>query len=1455
MKRLIPAAWFVMLGLMCMPQLRALTLTVGKSYVIQCSGGVLAVESDNNDAPVVVQTYVSASLYQRWTVESGLVSGTYRLKNVHSSKYMDLTTNNSALAPLQYEASSGNPENQNLYIDDEGHIYALSTANVAYYLAVSGSATAKVNSASAATAFTFSETGADQGSAETPSEDDALDSRAQTTATDFNENWMENEAVAGVNKEPAHATFMPYASTDAMRSDKNFYNYPWLTPEKAEYLSLNGKWRFKYTANYANGKPEADDFYGRNADVGSWDEISVPSCWEMKGYGTPIYTNEAYPFSKYKCYDSYNSYYRDNPPYITTDNFLTDKKPLGSYRRTFTLPAGWESGRRILLHFDGVYSGCAVWVNGNFVGYSEGSNTDAEFDVTDVVEAGENSVAVRVYRFTDGTYLEGQDMWHMSGIHRDVYLMAVPKTFVCDHYITASLTDNYAEADLSAALKLDNRDGETVTKHLALRLLDADGKQVGLAEQDVTLSSTETKKTVTLSLAGLTGLNLWSAESPYLYTVEVSQCDASGQEEMAFSTKYGFRQIELTNTAGARYFTVNGKRVFFKGVNTQDTDPVEGRSITLTTLMADLKMMKRANINTVRMSHYPHQPRMYALCDYYGLYVMDEADVECHKNWGEYGTSCISTKSSWAPAYVDRNVRMVKRDRNHPSVIFWSLGNEAGNGTCFVKAYDAVKQLDNRFVHYAGEYGGEFSHSSENTSDMFSLMYQSVSDAEGYKDGGGGDGNGTKPFFHCEYAHAMGQALGNLQEYWDVYESSTGIIGGCIWDWVEQSVYNPAKLASGDTISANGFHYYVSGYDYEGAHQGNFLNNGIITADRKWSAKLEEVKHVFEYVDMTLSGSRLTLKNKYAFTRLADKFYLSYTVLRDGTPVETGRIDAPDIEPGNAGTIDIPYTTTPEAGSEYLLNVSLCLKSATPWAPAGYAMAREQFTLQERSSALSDLPTDGPDISLSGSGNNITLSNSNFTLSFSAGVVSSYTFGGHDILVSGPKFSDFFRIDNDNYGSGTSISSYSLTWSVSNGVYTVTAAGSATNLRNDIIYKVYPSGVVEITPTFVSSSSDFRRLGLALQFAGGFEQVEYYAKGPFANYFDRQTGSFLGRYTTTVDEMFEEFSHPQTMGDRRDLRQLILTNADKDLQLDIETLGEVSFSLNHYNETQWDHDTKYTKYHPYDMTRSSQIYAHFDARQRGLGNGSCGPGALSQYYCSAGTFSYTLRLTPSAVSRVCFDESAASCSTPDKGTYTVRLRRTFTAGVWNTLCLPFSLTARQFAEAFGSEAQLSAFSTVSGSCIVFERQSEPEVEAGRPYLVYIPEGKATGEYLFTGITTFAASPQTVRGSSLAFYGSYLNKTTVPAGSYVMSGGKMYHTATDRTMRGMRAYLHDTQNPSQAYTFRFDGGDVTAVGAVKAGDADGGVYDVSGRCVARGRDALKRLPRGVYIVDGKKQVIK
>lgn len=1448
MKRFILAAWSVMLGLMCMPQLQALTLTTGKSYVIQCSGGVLAVESDNNNALIVVQTYVSASLYQRWTVESGLVSGTYRLKNVHSSKYMDLTTNNEALSPLQYEASANNPENQNLYIDDEGRIHAVSTDDVSYYLAVSGTGTVKVTSASAATAFTFSETGTESGTTETPSEDDTLDSQAQTTATAFNENWMENEAVAGVNKEAARATFMPYASTDAMRSDKNFYDYPWLTPGKAQYLSLNGKWRFKYTANHANGKPEASDFYGRNADVSSWDEIEVPSCWEMKGYGKPIYANVAYPFSKISMHSDYSCTYRDTPPYITTDNNLTDKKPLGSYRRTFTLPAGWESDRRILLHFDGVYSGCAVWVNGNFVGYSEGSNTDAEFDVTDVVEAGENSVAVRVYRFTDGTYLEGQDMWHMSGIHRDVYLMAVPKTFVCDHYITASLTNNYSVGDLSAALKIDNRDGETVTKHLTLRLLDADGKQVAMTEQDVTLSSTETKKTVTLSLAGLTGLNLWSAESPYLYTVEVSQSSASGTEEMAFSTKYGFRQIELTNTAGARYFTVNGQRVFFKGVNTQDTDPVEGRSITLTTLMTDLKMMKRANINTIRMSHYPHQPRMYALCDYYGLYVMDEADVECHKNWGEYGTSCISAQSSWAPAYVDRNVRMVKRDRNHPSVIFWSLGNESGNGTGFVQAYAAVKQLDSRYVHYAGEYDGD--NYKKGTSDMFTKMYKGLDDVKTYS-----DGYDSKPFFHCEYAHAMGQALGNLQEYWDVYESSTGIIGGCIWDWVEQSVYNPTKLASGDTISANGFHYYVSGYDYEGPHQGNFLNNGIITADRKWSAKLEEVKHVFEYVDMTLSGSRLTLKNKYNFTRLGDKLYLSYTVLRNGTPIETGRIDDLDIEAGSAGTIDIPYTTTLSSGAEYLLNVSLCLKSATPWAPAGYPMAREQFTLQERPSALTDLSTDGPDISLSGSGNNITLSNSNFKLSFSGGVVSSYTFGGHDILVAGPKFSDFFMIDNDNYGSGTSISSYTLTSSVSGRVYTVTATGSGSSIQNTIIYKVYPSGIIEITPTFVSSSSNFRRLGLALQFAGGFEQVEYYAKGPFANYSDRQTGSFLGRYTTTVDEMFEEFSHPQTMGDRRDLRELILTDADKDLQLDIETLGDVSFSLNHYNETQWNHDTKYTQYHPYDMTRSSQIYAHFDARQRGLGNGSCGPGALAEYYCPTGTFSYTLRLTPSAVSRVCFDENATACSTPDKGTYTVRLRRTFTAGVWNTLCLPFSLTAEQFADAFGSEARLSVFSTVSEGCIVFERQAETAVEAGRPYLVYIPDGKATGEYLFTDITTFSASPQTMHGSSLAFYGSYLNGTTVPAGSYVMSGGKMYHTATDRTMRGMRAYIYDAQNPSQAYTFRFDADDVTAIGAVKAENADIDVYDLNGRRVSSGRDALKRLPRGVYIVDGKKQLIK
>ena len=1033
------------------------------------------------------------------------------------------------------------------------------------------------------------------------------DNTSSSDETTFSLNWISNPQKVGDRMEEAHATYIPYSSTADMKADA-YYDKPWLTPEKADYLLLNGDWKFVYVPGTTSG-PGSSEFQAADYDDSSWETIRVPLSWEMANYGKPVYTNVGYPF-------------KSNTLGVANEGFteygVTDNNSTGFYRRTFTLPEAWD-GKRVFLHFDGLYSAAVVWVNGQYAGFTENANTDSEFDITSLLHRGDNQLSVRVYRWCDGSYLEGQDMWHLSGIHRDVYLVAKPKVFVADHYITSTLNDDATAGSMSVALTVNNPDTTMAEKTLDVTLADAEGNTV--ATQSVNYNGND-NQTMNVNLSSLSGLKPWSAENPYLYTVIVSQKGSDGQEEMVFSTKYGFRTIkQLDNLV-----YINNKRAFFKGVNTQDTHPEYGRAIDTSTMLRDVELMKQANVNTVRTSHYPRQPKMYAMFDAYGLYVMDEADVECH-----YKGTSVSSNPNFQTAMNDRTTSMVKRDRNHPSVIFWSLGNECGAGTNFAQTYSICKQLDNRPVHYEGANHGNL------YSDLGSNMYPTVSSVQTNSTGLNG-----KPYFICEYAHAMGQAEGNLQEYWDVIEASTGIIGGCIWDWVDQAIYNPADLVNG-TKMKNGFHNWVAGYDYNPpsgvnyGFQGNFLDNGIITPDRAWTAKLTEVKQVYQNVAFTaLNGKTLTVANKNSFTNLY-AYDLVYQLLRDGRVVGEGRVDMPSVEPGASATVNVPYNDgLVKDNAEYLLNVSLCLKVACNWGPKGYDVANAQFTLQNRA-GLAAHTADGGSLTVQDNGvSGSTKDGKEFNLTFSGGILSGWTYDGNAIIAAGPDFNSVRDIDNDRNGSlpgfvtSSSISvTQQLQKSGNNAVMRV--SGTNSQCPYTIDYTFYPDAVVDMKVTFTPTAAT-RRIGLSMQFAKGFEDVEYYARGPWSNYVDRKTGSRLGRYATTVDDMVEEMIHPQAFGDHQELRELVLTNTSG-MKLAIQTEGNVAFSLSHYNEMDYcgEGDTMWSDgKHWYDLTRHNQVYAHFDAAQRGLGNNSCGGDIiLKEYTCpTSGTLTYTLRLTP-----------------------------------------------------------------------------------------------------------------------------------------------------------------------------------------------------------------------------------
>lgn len=1195
----------------------ASTPTVGNSYIIKPASDLtkaLTITSGNTDENVAVSD-ISDGNGQKWTVgNSSSTSYPYMLTSaLNTNVSIDMALNGGGKTPLLWINNSGNYNQQLNFIATNGGYYISATYNgYVYYLTWNNSTnlTGTTTNQSSATIWVFSKTTVDSGDTPTPVEGE------------FDVSWIADQTIVGHNKEAAHATYIPYATTEEMRGD-DAYNKPWLNPTtSSDYLLLNGQWKFKFTAGTTSG-PASTEFQAKDYDDSSWDEIRVPRSWETDGFGTPVYTNVGYPFS----YNPPNA----NVGYTSNGANVKDNNATGFYRRTFTLPDGW-TGKRVFIHFDGLYSAGVVWVNGNYVGFTESSNTDAEFDITNYVNEGENQLSVRVYRWSDGSYLEGQDMWHLSGIHRDVYLYATPKVAVRDHIITYTNTStDGTSGTMTVQLTVDNRDATSASKTIDVTLRDADGNQVG--QQSYPYSGTATA-TGSVSFS-LSGLHTWSAEDPYLYTVEVSQKD-NGTEEMAYSTKYGFRVI----TQNGYLLYINGKRVYLKGVNTQDTHPEYGRAIDMETMLKDVTLMKQANVNTVRTSHYPRQPKMYAMFDAFGIYCMDEADVECH-----YAGTNISGNSTWQTAMQDRVERMVRRDRNHPSVILWSLGNESGNGSNFASIYSWCKQNDSRLVH-----NSPWGYDTSSNSDINGKMYPTNAQAISAKT----DNlyNNRKPLIFSEYCHAMGQAIGSLKDYWDIIESSDNayIIGGCIWDWVDQAIYNPA----GDKTN-KGFHNWVAGYDYNSTaavgygFQGNFLDNGIITPDRAWTAKLAEVKAVYANVSFeSRSGKTLTVKNKNSFVDL-NTFNLTYAVLRDGYIVEEGTANMPSITAGSTGTVSIPYTTSVSSDAEYVLHLYLRLKEDKLWATAGYPLAEGEFTLQARSNSLG---THTASRSLNYNSSSRTFSGTtsdgkSFSLVFNSnGKMSSWTVDGKSVISVGPDFNSYRDIDNDRNLSAAFANSSTTTMTTpsnSSSNYTFTVSGSATNCSYTTNYTIYPDGVVDMNVTFTPSGVT-RRIGLGMQFASGFENVEYYGRGPWSNYIDRKDGCYLGRYTTTVDDMVDENIHPQTYGDHLDLRELILTN-NNGLQLDIKASpctisdtskenGGVAFSLSHYNETAWSNtgDTMWSDgTHWYDLTRQSGVYAHFDAYQRGLGNNSCGGDqALDQYQCpTSGSMSYTLRITPS----------------------------------------------------------------------------------------------------------------------------------------------------------------------------------------------------------------------------------
>lgn len=994
--------------------------------------------------------------------------------------------------------------------------------------------------------------------------------------------YWEDETRFAENKEPGHTSYIPYPSFSDMIADKAYYNQPWLRSKSASFCLLNGDWYFHFVSEPQN-RPK--DFYQENYDVSGWATIPVPSNWEMQGYDRPVYANVEFPHA-------------DTPPYIRArqdvnpDGKNYGVNPVGSYVRYFDVPEEWL-GKRTFIHFGGIYSAAFVYLNGKYIGYTQGSNNVSEFDLSPYLRAKNNKLAVQVFRWSDGSYLECQDMFRMSGIFRDVYLYNMPKVAVRDYYIHSTLQADagYRSGQMQINLSIDNRDKLQGRTDLLVRLIDPKGQLVIERKMPVLYDAKQTQieKQITFDLENL---QLWTAETPELYTVQIIQHRA-GKDELALSTKYGFRQIEMRGTS----IYINGRQIYFKGVNRQDTDPMLGRAVTMELMLKDVLMMKQNNINTLRTSHYPNDERMYAMFDYYGLYIMDEADLEDHAN------QKISDMPSWIPAFTDRIERMVLRDRNHPSVIFWSMGNEAGGGANFQHCYDAAKKLDDRLVHYEGTRDGK-SYGGNRFSDMYSKMYPGMAWMHEHMN------SMDKPIFICEYAHSMGNATGNLKEYWDLIKESKCIIGGCIWDWVDQAIYEPHEMKQG-------VYRIHTGYDFPGPHQGNFCSNGILPPNRTPSPKLAEVKAAYQWIDFTLVNKNETantvtvqLKNTYHFTSL-DAFYLYIENVTDGRVTGRDSVALKPVAPGETLqlTLKVPGENLIRAraeGDEVMLSLFVKLLKPTRWASVDWTVAQSQFQLTSRAPWDLKILAGKGRLKKTETEKQMVISNEQITVAFDkqTAELTRLVMQGKPVVVDGKGFTfhnlrwiendKFTQVDNGMEATGK------LEVEKVKGNYRVRTQRDGKLCATNLVFTITPNGLLEVDADFAPKTNELRRCGLVCEIDSTLSNVLYYGLGPWENYVDRKDGCLVGTYQTTVDQMVEAYVKPQSMGDRGGLREVSFTDkAGKGFR--IQTQGEVSFAALRYT----DEDLMKAS-HLWELPKRKAIVLHLDAAIRGLGNASCG---------------------------------------------------------------------------------------------------------------------------------------------------------------------------------------------------------------------------------------------------------
>lgn len=1058
--------------------------------------------------------------------------------------------------------------------------------------------------------------------------------------------WESPENLA-LNKEQPHAYFFPFQHLDNARK---------VLPENSKFWqSLDGDWKFHWAPD-PDSRPK--DFYQTEYDVSSWDAIPVPSSWNIYGiqkdgsqkYGTPIYVNQPVIFQHSVKVDDWRGGVMRTPPANWTT--YKDRNEVGSFRRDFEIPQDWD-GREVFISFDGVDSFFYLWINGQYVGFSKNSRNAANFNITPYLQKGKNTVAAEVYRSSDGSFLEAQDMFRLPGIFRTVALYSVPKVHFRDLVATPDLDATYTDGSLTVNAEIRNLDKKAIKDYkvyyslYANKLYSDENTLVDgfLSPVIDKIAPNETGSVQTV--LKVKAPNKWSAEFPYRYTLVAELKDKKNRTVEMVSTIVGFRKVEIKDTPASedefglagRYYYVNGKTVKLKGVNRHESNPGVGHAITREMMEKEIMLMKRANINHVRNSHYPDDPYWYFLCNKYGIYLEDEANIESHEYY--YGAASLSHPVEWKNAHVARVMEMVRANVNNPSIVIWSLGNEAGPGKNFVAAYDALKKFDaSRPVQYER---------NNDIVDMGSNQYPSIGWVRGAVQG---KYDIKYPFHISEYAHSMGNACGNLIDYWEAMESTNFFCGGAIWDWVDQSMYNYDPKT--------GVRYLAYGGDFgDTPNDGQFVMNGIVFGDLEPKPQYYEVKKVYQHIGVKAIDTEkgvFEIFNKYYFKNLAEDYQLVYSLYEDGKPIMTGKPMDINVAPRQRTQITLPYDhASLKRDAEYFMKLQFIQKDQRPWAAKGFPMAEEQILIKEA--------TDRPSISEVTAGaakldgfildkdtKRILIKGADFEAIFDpqTGSIYSLKYGNETVIAdgNGPKL-DALRAftNNDNWfyapwfehglhnlihkateykvlnkGNGTLVLSFTVESQAPNAARIKGGTSSGKNCIEELtdrkfgsndfkfvtnqIWTVYPDGSIELQSSITSNRSSLvlPRLGYVMKVPQQYSNFTYYGRGPIDNYADRKSGQFIEQYTNSVAGEFVNFPKPQDMGNHEDVRWCALTNQAGNGAVFVAT-DRLSASALQYSALDL-----ILASHPYQLPKAGDTYLHLDCAVTGLGGNSCGQG-------------------------------------------------------------------------------------------------------------------------------------------------------------------------------------------------------------------------------------------------------